>query len=350
MRDFTLDEVPDKGCFFITPALVAVGVGATTAAVAGPILAVGLGAGISAATGGDPLQGALLGGGISALGGFSGLTGDIGGAVGVGGIPGLGAASGLSSLFAPSAVPGGALSGINPSSAGGNIWDTAGTGANGLSIDPTVAGSGIGALSQVAGPQAATAAATNAGSGSGLFKALGALSSLGQAFTKPQIGTWPTPGPANNSATLGPTWNQPLTPIPQQQQRQAVNPLAGQPASSWYTIGQLPEQTYFTNNRAPLGYAKGGALTMHHNFSTGRGEHYVQGGGDGQSDSEPARLSDGEYVLDATTVSRLGNGSNRAGSKKLDAFRERVARDAGATRVVQKKVGNGALNALAGTR
>lgn len=350
-KDWTLDAVPDEGCYFITPALVAVGVGATTAAVAGPVLAAGLGAGISAATGGDPLTGALLGGGLSLGGGLTGLTGDIGGALGVDGIPGFGAASGLSSLFAPSALPGS----IDANAAGGNIWSTGGTGAGTGSINPAAAGGniwdsgGTGALSSVAGPVAATSAATNAGSGKSLFSSLGALASLGAAFSKPQIGTWPTPGPSNNAATLGPTWNAPLKPY-SGPPRTAVNPMAGQPASAWYTYGQNPEQSFFTNNQAPLGYAKGGALTMHgRTFSTG-GDHYVHGPGDGQSDSQPARLSDGEFVLDATTVSRLGNGSNRAGAKKLEAFRRRVAHEAGSDRVVQKKVGNGALNALVGAR
>lgn len=59
-----------------------------------------------------------------------------------------------------------------------------------------------------------------------------------------------------------------------------------------------------------LGYKKGGALSR-----------YVRGEGDGQADKIPAMLSDGEYVMDAETVSALGNGSSEAGAKKLDEFR-----------------------------
>jgi len=51
---------------------------------------------------------------------------------------------------------------------------------------------------------------------------------------------------------------------------------------------------------------------------------YVQGAGDGQSDDIPAMLADGEYVIDAETVSQLGNGSNKAGAKMLDDFRKNI--------------------------
>ena len=55
---------------------------------------------------------------------------------------------------------------------------------------------------------------------------------------------------------------------------------------------------------------------------------YVQGPGDGTSDSVPAvingrgpaKLSDGEFVIPADVVAHLGNGSNRAGAKHLDGM------------------------------
>jgi hypothetical protein len=50
----------------------------------------------------------------------------------------------------------------------------------------------------------------------------------------------------------------------------------------------------------------------------------VRGPGAGQDDAIPARLSDGEYVFDADTVSALGDGSTDAGAAKLDAMRERI--------------------------
>jgi hypothetical protein len=39
---------------------------------------------------------------------------------------------------------------------------------------------------------------------------------------------------------------------------------------------------------------------------------------------KPARLADGEFVLDARTVSEIGNGSSKAGARKLYAFMKAV--------------------------
>lgn len=58
-----------------------------------------------------------------------------------------------------------------------------------------------------------------------------------------------------------------------------------------------------------------------HDFRAGAA---VNGAGDGQSDDIPAMLADGEYVIDSEVVSMLGNGSNKAGAKKLDEFRQAI--------------------------
>jgi len=66
-----------------------------------------------------------------------------------------------------------------------------------------------------------------------------------------------------------------------------------------------------------LGYARGG---------------YLDGAGDGMSDSipatiegkQPARLADGEFVVPADVVSHLGNGSSKAGSKRLYAMMQKI--------------------------
>jgi hypothetical protein len=47
---------------------------------------------------------------------------------------------------------------------------------------------------------------------------------------------------------------------------------------------------------------------------------YVTGAGDGTSDSIPAMLANGEFVIPADVVSNLGNGSNDSGAKILDEF------------------------------
>jgi hypothetical protein len=72
------------------------------------------------------------------------------------------------------------------------------------------------------------------------------------------------------------------------------------------------------------GYAKGGLAEHKPEFITGATGHHVKGEGDGQSDSIPAMLADGEYVFDADTVASLGNGSNDAGAAILDKMRENL--------------------------
>jgi hypothetical protein len=47
---------------------------------------------------------------------------------------------------------------------------------------------------------------------------------------------------------------------------------------------------------------------------------YVKGKGDGTSDSIPAMLANGEFVIPADVVSSLGNGSNDSGAKVLSEF------------------------------
>jgi hypothetical protein len=70
---------------------------------------------------------------------------------------------------------------------------------------------------------------------------------------------------------------------------------------------------------------KGGGDVGHEpEFITGKTGYYVQGRGDGQSDSIPAMLADGEYVFDADTVAALGNGSNKAGAAVLDKMRQNI--------------------------
>ena len=72
------------------------------------------------------------------------------------------------------------------------------------------------------------------------------------------------------------------------------------------------------------------------------GGRFLQGPGDGTSDSipaviankQPARLADGEFVVDARTVSELGNGSSKAGAQKLYKMMDRV-------HAARKKAGRG---------
>jgi len=60
-------------------------------------------------------------------------------------------------------------------------------------------------------------------------------------------------------------------------------------------------------------------------FSEGGLNHtFVQGAGDGTSDSVPAMLANGEFVIPADVVSSLGNGDNKSGAKVMDQFLKTV--------------------------
>ena len=70
-----------------------------------------------------------------------------------------------------------------------------------------------------------------------------------------------------------------------------------------------------------IGMAHGGALSQI--------AQLAQGPGSGRDDTINARLSDGEYVIDAETVAMLGDGSTKNGSQKLDRLREQLRKHKG---------------------
>ena len=72
-------------------------------------------------------------------------------------------------------------------------------------------------------------------------------------------------------------------------------------------------------NKAPA-MAQGGLNAM---------ARFVRGGGTGRSDEIDAKLSDGEYVIDAETVAMLGDGSSQAGAKRLDEMRAAIRKHKG---------------------
>ena len=115
--------------------------------------------------------------------------------------------------------------------------------------------------------------------------------------------TTPTTTPATTTPTLSPD----LT--------AALAAAGGNPAM--LTPDQQAQLAQALNVQA---YSGGGHVQ---NFA-------VQGPGTGRSDSIPAKLSDGEYVMDAETVSLLGDGSNKAGAEKLDRFRVNLRKQKGA--------------------
>ena len=87
-----------------------------------------------------------------------------------------------------------------------------------------------------------------------------------------------------------------------------------------YILAGLPG-----SNISIPGHADGGEIQEDDHNATffspgGLANTYVQGDGDGTSDSVKAMLANGEFVIPADVVSDLGNGSNEAGASVLDQF------------------------------
>lgn len=171
-------------------------------------------------------------------------------------------------------------------------------------------------------------------------------------------------GSSGGSGSLPPGMSAgPSGPFPVQASPRTSN--AVDPNTDWYTYGQHPEKEFFSNNSigplmgkfvaqpqgalatpAPSGptmqpmpvgmnnprpvlRAHGGALDhVADGTPATHDSRYVVGPGDGQSDDIDAKLSNGEYVMDAHTVSLLGNGSNEAGAKRLDEMRANLRKSA----------------------
>ena len=113
-----------------------------------------------------------------------------------------------------------------------------------------------------------------------------------------------------------------LTPEEQQQLGEEgspyfdVNEMTNYAMAPWLQNTQEQEQ--------PTYAAKGGLIDHNPEFYSEGGaslaNRYVKGDGDGTSDSVPAMLASGEFVIPADVVSNLGNGDNDAGAEILDKF------------------------------
>jgi hypothetical protein len=348
----------------------ALGIGGAAAGIgaggwAGGLTAADL-AGTAAAAGAGAAGAGALGAGIGAGGWAGGLSAaDLAGtAAGVGGGGALSAAAPVFEGIVGGAAPTTDALGAGALEAAGNWGATeAGTAAGGIlsgglgpaSIAPTLAasqaGNGglLGSIGSILGGK--TGGISNLGL---LLGGVNALNSFINKPTQPNFSLSPA-SQAAIAANQGPYYNQPLntsapgrTPITPNLTPGNVTPAPGvapsQQVNPWYSYGALPEQSFFSGNSLQsYGWpaARGGALSQ----IVARGQ--VRGPGDGNDDRVPAALSDGEYVMDAPTVARIGGGSNNAGAKKLDAFREWLARETGQKKFVPRKVSGGALEHLA---
>lgn len=255
---------------FLIPAAASIFLGPAVGGIVGGALGLG-------ETASGLIGGALAGAGGSALTGGNPLTGALVG----GGANYLGLGNGLSSL----------MGGL-----GGTAAPTLATGTN-VAAEANAAAPGGGILSSLFGG--------GQGTSNPFMKAAPYLlmaSALSGGGGQQQQAPVPIKGNQNKV---------PLSEI--EFSRPQTNPVV----TGNYGYG--PEQTFFQNNALPEAPKPVTA-------AQGR---YVKGGGTGTSDEIPAQLSDGEYVIDAQTVSMLGDGSSDAGAKKLDKMRHEIRKHKG---------------------
>jgi len=104
------------------------------------------------------------------------------------------------------------------------------------------------------------------------------------------------------------------------------------PAHAGHRPGIDPEHIFFDEvNPETEYYAKGG---------------YVQGNAGGQDDDVPMKIPENSFVMDATTVSLLGDGNSANGAKKLKDIEDRfmksgITRDYGNSHHVNARVSGG---------
>jgi hypothetical protein len=288
----------------------AFGATGTAASMLGQAVIGGASAGLS---GGNALQGAILGGMTGGLGGSLGASANEALKLGLG-------ATGQSVLGG--GLTGAAAAGLT----GGNPLKGAAIGALGTAAmgsmspsDAVVAGMRQPSVDPISGlPTQSSYANANLGgllTPKNMLMGATALSALGGS------GSGSKPGaaqPPQMSPERQEYFNRP-------QQQFDWNRMMADASAAGMDLSQFMAQNWNSisggaYNQPVVRMAMGGALTR-----------MAMGGGSGRDDTIPARLSDGEYVMDAETVALLGDGSNKEGARRLDAMRERLREHKGQT-------------------
>lgn len=323
----------------------------------------------------NPLAASLIGGGLS--GGVAGLingnalSGAIKGAAGAG-ISNLAgqsknaaiqqAGKGFGSMFGAgydprSSMYGGLAGGLTAALAGkfGNPISQLGTKPSDVVTNEAIAGMGgipsgteaTGALGALGAADAAGTAGTTAAAGAAAAPQILEAASKGGGLTLEKMIQYGMLGMAaiplldylkndkggnDNPQTAQEVYDKTLT---DQQKKQMEMPLqdwdwdkinqdaqaSGMDANTYMAMNWNKFATGYYNKPQPVAKARGGALSQI--------AYLAKGAGTGRDDTINARLSDGEYVIDAETVALLGDGSTEAGAKRLDQMRAEIRRQKG---------------------
>jgi hypothetical protein len=335
----------------------ALGLGLGTAAEAA------LGAGVigagSAALGGGGLKGALIGGLTSGLGSYAlgpaglGITGEGGslskatdslGLTGDNGLFGSGSnittdPSGVDIVTAPAGSPaadaasakleaqmGGEMSPLTStavSQAQGAAAAQPTLDASGNIPQPTPRPDGLGASTSPSGSVLDSLKSTIKDSGIGslikyapLALAAGSLLTQPKAVQNTVAGLSPSQQEYFNRPSTYWDWNK----IQEDADRNNMS-LTQYVSQNWNNLtgGEYDKPT----DQQTVKAAHGGALSQV--------AYLARGSGSGRDDTINAKLSDGEYVIDAETVALLGDGSNAEGARRLDQMRKQIRTQKGKT-------------------
>ena len=109
-------------------------------------------------------------------------------------------------------------------------------------------------------------------------------------------------------------------------EREFMDALEKRPFANATELVNFAQELY-QRSAQPRKAAHGGSMGYARGSS--RESFAVEGPGTGRSDDIPAVLSDGEYVIDAETVTLLGDGSSKAGAKRLDELRVNLRKHKG---------------------
>jgi hypothetical protein len=105
---------------------------------------------------------------------------------------------------------------------------------------------------------------------------------------------------------------------------------AGQTVSE-FIARNWPEFTGGAYNQPQVAKARGGVIGYAAGGGLSQVARMARGAGSGRADTIDAKLSDGEYVMDAETVALLGDGSTKEGARRLDQMREKLRAHKGKT-------------------